>query len=269
MTRDSAIGVFDSGIGGLTVVKRIHELLPNENIVYFGDTARVPYGSKSNETVIEYAVQDASFLAKKNVKLIVVACNTASSVALEVLQKKFDIPVIGVIEPGANYAFDKTQNNKIGVIGTYATINNHAYSAKLKAINPDAEVYEKACPLFVPLAEEGWTNHRAAELIAEEYLSELKKKGIDTLILGCTHYPILADVIQKAMGDEVTLIDSGVAASAEVENYLNGRGIRNASVDIGSMEFYVSDVQTKFKEIASKFLGKEIPEIFKVDIEQF
>lgn len=269
MTRDSAIGVFDSGIGGLTVVKRIHELLPNENIIYFGDTARVPYGSKSNDTVIEYAVQDASFLVKKNVKLIVVACNTASSVALRVLQNKFNIPVIGVIEPGANYAFDKTKNNKIGVIGTYATINNRAYSTKLADINPNAEVYEKACPLFVPLAEEGWTNHKATELIAEEYLFELKDKGIDTLILGCTHYPILADVIRKVMGERVTLIDSGVAASAEVQNYLNGRGISNTSVNIGSMEFYVSDIQTKFKEIASRFLGKNIREIYKVEIEQF
>ncbi len=267
MTRDSAIGVFDSGIGGLTVVKRIHELLPNENIIYFGDTARVPYGSKSNDTVIEYSLQDAAFLVRKNVKLIVVACNTASSVAIEALQAKFDLPVIGMIEPGAKFAISHSSNNNIGVIGTYATVNNHAYSNKLLEFNDSLKVTEKACPLFVPLAEEGLINHPATKLIANDYLSPLKSTGIDTLILGCTHYPILSETIQEVVGDNVKLVDSGIAASKEVENYLQGRGIRNTSNNIGKIEFYVSDIQTKFKEIASRFLGKEIAKIEKVDIE--
>jgi glutamate racemase len=185
------IGIFDSGIGGLTVVKKMLAMLPNEKIVYFGDTARVPYGSKSNSTIIEYANQDAKFLHNKKVKLIIAACNTASSVALDNLRDQFDIPIIGMIEPGSKYALSKTKNGKIGVIGTYSTISNEAYSRKLKQLNSEIEVFEKACPLFVPLAEEGWTDHKATELIAEEYLDELIKEEIDTLVLGCTHYPVL------------------------------------------------------------------------------
>lgn len=268
MTKDNPIGVFDSGIGGLTVVKRIKEILPSENIIYFGDTARVPYGSKSNSTVIEYALQDAKFLISKNVKLLVVACNTASSVALEELQSKFDIPIIGMIEPGSKYALTHTKNNNIGVIGTYATINNKAYSQKLSKLNPDVNIFEKACPLFVPLAEEGLIDHPATKLIAEEYLSPLVEKKVDTLILGCTHYPILANVIQQVMSNSVKLIDSGIAASVEVENYLNARGIKNDSHNIGRTEFYVSDIQTKFKEVATRFLGSPVDKIHHVDIDE-
>ncbi len=267
MIKDCPIGVFDSGIGGLTVVKRLNEILPNENIIYFGDTARVPYGSKSNETVIEYAIQDAKFLVNKNVKMIIVACNTASSVALEELQSKFDIPVIGMIEPGAKYALENTKKGKIGVIGTYATISNKAYSHQLRSLKSDLEIFEKACPLFVPLAEEGMTDHKATELIAQDYLSPLKENEIDTLILGCTHYPILADVISKVIGENVALVDSGIAAAKEVSDYLNGRGIKNDSNNIGYVEFYVSDVQTKFKEVAERFLGRPIKEINKVEVD--
>jgi len=263
----SSIGVFDSGIGGLTVVKKILSTLPNENIIYFGDTARVPYGSKSNATIIEYANQDAKFLYNKNVKLIIVACNTASSVALDTLREQFDIPIIGMIEPGSKYALSKTLNNKIGVIGTHSTINNEAYSTKLKKFKNEIEVFEKACPLFVPLAEEGWIDHKATQLIAEEYLEELKNKEIDTLILGCTHYPILTKLIQKVMGPDVTLIDSGTAAALEVEDYLNGIGLRNDSNNIGTHQFYVSDLPAKFKIIAERFLGTEIRHIEKVDID--
>lgn len=266
--KTAPIGIFDSGIGGLTVVKKILSMLPNEKIIYFGDTARVPYGSKSNSTVIEYANQDAKFLYKKNVKLIIVACNTASSVALDNLRKEFDIPIIGMIEPGAKYALSKTKNGKIGVIGTHSTINNQAYSKKLKLLNSDVEVFEKACPLFVPLAEEGWTDHKATELIAEEYLEELIKKKIDTLVLGCTHYPVLTEVIQKVMGAEVTLIDSGTAAALEVEDYLNGIGLRNDSNQIGKHQYYVSDLPAKFKIIAERFLGTTLEHIEKIDIDQ-
>lgn len=267
MNRTNPVGIFDSGIGGLTVVKELEQILPNENLVYFGDTARVPYGSKSNETVIEYSKQDAKFLLNKNVKMIVVACNTASSVALNDLRKSFDIPIVGMIEPGVKAAINKTKNGKIGVIGTHATINNKAYSKELLKQNKKLKVFEKACPLFVPLAEEGMIDHPATKLIAEEYLSELKKKKVDTLILGCTHYPILSKVIQEVMGNDVVLIDSGKAASSIVESYLQGRGLRNESHQIGKREYYVSDLPQKFKTIANTFLGKPINDLRKIDLE--
>lgn len=268
MNKSNPIGVFDSGIGGLTVVKSVNTFLPSEKIIYFGDTARVPYGSKSNSTIIEYSVQDAQFLAKKNVKLIIVACNTASSVALDELRNKFDVPIIGMINPGAKAAITATKNKKIGVIGTETTISNKAYSKVINKIDKDIEVLEKACPLFVPLAEEGWINHPATKLIAQEYLAELKKAKIDTLILGCTHYPILKDVIQEVIGENVKLIDSGSAASVEVNEYLEGRGIKNYQHNIGRHEFYVSDVPKKFNEIANRFLGKELEHLEKVDLEE-
>ncbi|MFZ1291469.1 MAG: glutamate racemase [Melioribacteraceae bacterium] len=268
MNKTNPIGIFDSGIGGLTVVKSVNTFLPSEKIIYFGDTARVPYGSKSNSTIIEYSIQDAKFLAKKNVKLIIVACNTASSVALDELRNKFDIPIIGMINPGAKAAIKETKNNKIGVIGTETTISNQAYSKVIKSSNPEIEVIEKACPLFVPLAEEGWINHPATKLIAEEYLTDLKNANIDTLILGCTHYPILKDVIQKVIGEKVKLIDSGSAASVEVNEYLEGRGIKNYQHNIGKHEFYVSDVPKKFNLIAERFLGKELEYLEKIDLEE-
>ena len=217
---DKPIGIFDSGIGGLTVVKRFLTSLPNENIVYFGDTARVPYGSKSNSTVIEYSLQDAKFLLSKNVKAIVVACNTASSIAIDELRNLFNIPIIGMIGPGSKAALRETKNKKVGVIGTRATISNNAYAKRLKFLDPSVEVFEKACPLFVPLAEEGWIKENATYEIAEEYLKELRDKKIDTLVLGCTHYPILSKVIQKVIGTNVKLIDSGVASAEIVKEEL-------------------------------------------------
>lgn len=268
MDRTNPIGFFDSGIGGLTVVKAVAQLLPNENIVYFGDTARVPYGSKSNETVVEYSLQAANFLLRKNIKLLVVACNTASSVALKDLKRFLTIPVIGMIEPGSKLALRESKNGKIGIIGTNATINNKAYSQELKKLNPKLKVFEKACPLFVPIAEEGWIDHKATELIAKEYLTELKSKKIDSLVLGCTHYPILKDVIQKVMGKSVTLVDSGSPAAQLVDEYLNGRGLRNISNQIGKREFYVSDIPTKFREIAERFLGKKITHLHKVELDE-
>lgn len=263
------IGIFDSGIGGLTVVKSIDKILVNENIIYFGDTARVPYGSKSNATVIEYSKQDAKFLLSKNVKLIIVACNTASSVALAELKDNLSIPVIGMILPGAKAAVKVTKNKKIGVIGTDTTISNEAYSNEIKRIDVGIEVFEKACPLLVPLAEEGWVDHEATRLIAEEYLYELRDKQIDTLILGCTHYPILSDIIQDVIGKNVKLIDSGSAASIEVNNYLEGLDLKNKSVGLGTHQYYVSDVPKKFKQIAERFLGRKVDHVNKVDIEEF
>ncbi len=268
MNKSNPIGVFDSGIGGLTVVQSVNRLLPSESIVYFGDTARVPYGSKSNSTIIEYALQDAQFLAKKNVKLIIVACNTASAVAIDELKSKFDIPIIGMINPGAKTAIAETKNKIIGVIGTETTISNKAYSKAINQIDKEIKVIEKACPLFVPLAEEGWINHPATKLIAEEYLTELKDSKIDTLILGCTHYPILKEIIQEVVGKNVKLIDSGSAASIEVDEYLIGRGIKNYQHNIGKYEYYVSDVPKKFKQIADRFLGKELEYLEKVDLEE-
>jgi glutamate racemase len=262
------IGVFDSGIGGLTVVKKISQTFPDENIIYFGDTARVPYGSKSNSTVIEYSIQDARFLMNKGVKVIVAACNTASSIALGAIKKEFNIPVIGMIEPGAGSAAEKTENGKIGVIGTRATINNKAYSKEIKKINAGLEVYEKACPLFVPLAEEGWIKHKAVYQIAEEYLKELREKKIDTLVLGCTHYPILSEVIQEVIGPNVKLIDSGIASAEALDRELKRMDLFAGRNSSGTQEFYVSDIPIKFKEVAELFFGRKISEVKKIELEE-
>lgn len=268
MEKEKPIGVFDSGIGGLTVVKRLSSVLPEENIVYFGDTARVPYGSKSNSTVIEYSLQDAKFLINKNVKAIVVACNTASSIALKEIKENFTVPVIGMIEPGALAAVNNTRNGRIGVIGTRATINNKAYSSEIKKINSKIQIFEKACPLFVPLAEEGWINHDATKLIAREYLDELRAKDIDTLVLGCTHYPILSEVIQEAVGENVKLIDSGVASAEVVKNELDRFNLHTNSYSAGHQEFYVSDIPVKFQEIAELFLSRPVKHVRKIDLEE-
>jgi glutamate racemase len=267
MEKEKPVGVFDSGIGGLSVVKRIASALPQESIVYFGDTARVPYGSKSNSTVIEYSMQDAKFLISKNVKAIVVACNTASSVALPELRKNFNVPVIGMIEPGSKMAVKESKTGRIGVIGTRATVNNHAYSDIIKKLNPDAEVFEKACPLFVPLAEEGWIDHQATYDIAEEYLAELRELNIDTLVLGCTHYPLLAGVIQKVIGENVKLIDSGIASAEVVRDEIARIGLQTNSFAPGNQDFFVSDIPTKFTEVAELFLGRHVANVRKVDLE--
>ena len=265
--KQKPIGVFDSGIGGLTVVERLASTLPNENIIYFGDTARVPYGSKSNSTVIEYSIQNTKFLLQKNIKALVVACNTASSIAIPDLKKMFDIPIIGMIEPGSRMALSKTHNKKIGVIGTRATISNLAYSKEIKKMNDKAVVFEKPCPLFVPLAEEGWIKHKATYEIAEEYLKELRENKIDTLVLGCTHYPILSEVIQEVIGLKVALIDSGVASSELIKLELEKFNLISDSGTIGSQEYYVSDIPAKFKEVAELFLGRAIDHVHKVDLE--
>ncbi len=267
MEKEKPIGVFDSGIGGLTVVKRIAAALPEENIVYFGDTARVPYGSKSNNTVIEYSMEDAKFLMQKNVKAIVVACNTASSVAMQELKKNFKVPIIGMIEPGAATAIRTTKNNRVGVIGTRATISNKAYSNKIRELNPEIEIFETACPLFVPLAEEGWIDHKATYEIAEEYLHDLRDENIDTLVLGCTHYPILSKVIQEIIGHHVTLVDSGVVAAEMIRNELDRTDLHTNSYSMGNQELYVSDIPTKFREVAELFLGNPVKDVHKVEVE--
>lgn len=269
LQKDKPIGVFDSGIGGLTVVKRLIAALPNENIVYFGDTARVPYGSKSNETVIQYSIENTSLLMEKDIKALVVACNTASSVAIPVLKQKFNLPIIGMIESGSAYAVNETQNNKIGIIGTRATIYNKAYSKAINKLNKKIEVHEITCPLFVPLAEEGWMTHKATYTIAEEYLSDLKLVDVDTLVLGCTHYPILVNVIQDVVGDKVKLIDSGVAAAVSVKHELTKLDLLTNSSTLGNVEYYVSDIPTKFKDLAQLFLGRPIEKVNRIDIDEF
>lgn len=260
------IGVFDSGIGGLTVVKELMQILPNESIVYFGDTARVPYGTKSEKTIKEYSIQNTKFLLSKNVKIIVIACNTASAVALSEIQSMTELPVVGVIKPGAEAAVKNTKNKRVAVIGTTATIQSKAYEKEIKLIDPSIEVYGKACPLFVPIVEEGWSNHKIAQLAAEEYLSELKKKSIDTMVLGCTHYPLLKDTIQKVIGEDVILVDSGVETARVVKQILEKENLINQSTLKPNYSFFVSDLPQKFREVGEMFLGRQIENLVKVDL---
>lgn len=262
---DAPIGVFDSGIGGLTVVRQLIDLLPNENIVYFGDTARVPYGNKSSDVVREYAAQDVRFLLSKKVKLIVVACNTASAVAIDVVDAHSTVPAIGVIEPTAREAIRLAGEGGIGVIGTLSTINSHAYSTALKNLNEDVKVMMQACPLFVPLAEEGLYDHAATHIIAREYLSQFAGR-IDVLILGCTHYPLLRGAIAQAVGEEVKLIDAGEATAKSVQSLLASTNTLNRQKSKPRYEFYVSDFPQKFNEIAERFLGRKLEFVRRVQI---
>lgn len=262
------IGVFDSGVGGLTVVKELNRLLPNEKIIYFGDTGRVPYGNKSKETIIHYSLQVAYFLMKKKIKMLVVACNTASSVSIPTLRRHFHIPIIGVIDPGAKSAIEDTQTNNIGVIGTLGTVKSNAYKKALKRIKGNVKVYQSACPLFVQLAEEGWNKNKIARLISDEYLKPFKGKNIDTLILGCTHYPILKDVIQQSAGKKVELIDSGKETAKEVMRILEKKKLLNTHklTERNHSVFYVSDFPHKFKEVSQRFLSKELNYVHKVKL---
>ena len=214
------IGVFDSGLGGLTVLKEINKLLPNENIVYFGDTARVPYGPRSKETVIQYTFQAINFLISKNVKAIVIACNTATARSLKLAQSKYDIPIIGVIEAGARTAAYTTKNNIVGVIGTQGTINSKAYNLEISKLNKDIRIIDKACPLFVPIVEEGWSNTDVAHLTAKRYLQELIDQGIDSLVLGCTHYPLLKKTIGEVVGENITLVNPAKETAKDLEKVL-------------------------------------------------
>ncbi|TAN63546.1 glutamate racemase [bacterium] len=252
---DKPIGVFDSGIGGLTVLSEIAKLLPYENTVYLGDTARVPYGSKSKETVVRYAFEDAAFLLKHDIKLLVVACNTASAYALTRLEKQLHIPVVGVIRPGAKAAVAVTKTKKIGVIGTEGTIKSSAYTKTINTADRGIKTYTSACPLFVPLVEEGWTNNKIALGVAKEYLSEIKNIGIDTLVLGCTHYPLLKDIINKVMGNKVKLIDSAEATAGEVKRMLSESGQLTRRKTEARHKFFVTDSPERFIKVGKKFFG--------------
>lgn len=256
------IGIFDSGLGGLTVYKQIRKLLPNENLVYFGDTARVPYGTKGKETIIDFAVQITKFLNDIPVKAIVVACNTASSYALKKLQKIVEIPVIGVIEPGVKSANRETKNNKVGVIGTTGTIRSNSYRDVFKNANSDVEVFSQDCPLFVPLVEEGWIEHSVTYEIAREYLSEIIKTDIDSLILGCTHYPLLENVISKVLPKSVQIINSSTEVAREIRNVLRENDLLNSSVEGNGIDkFFVTDYPQKFISISKNILGYSLENV--------
>jgi glutamate racemase len=264
--KNSSIGIFDSGLGGLTVAKCIMEELPNESIIYFGDTAHLPYGNKSKESIIKFSLSNVSFILKHDVKIIVVACNTSSAIALNALKKSIDLPIIGVIKPAVNKACEITRNKRIGVIGTIATIKSRVYSNAIKKKNKNIKVFEKETPLFVHLVEEGWIDHKITYEVAKEYLYPLKKEKIDTLILGCTHYPLLKKVIQKVVGEEVNLIDSAEEVANEIKKIIIKNNIMNNS-NKPSFKFFVSDMPARFKELAQIFLNKKIDKVSLVNLE--
>jgi glutamate racemase len=261
------IGIFDSGIGGLTVLKEIFEALPQENTIYLGDTARVPYGIRSPETVTRYSFENTRFLSSRDIKLLVIACNTASSVSLDAVRATFPVPVVGVIEPGAKAAAAATRKKKVAVIGTEATVRSGSYTRAIQAIDSDIEVFSIPCPLFVPLVEEGWTEGRVTEMVAEKYLSGMKEKGIDTLVLGCTHYPLLKPVLSRLMGDAVLLIDSAIETAREIGTMLRSHGLMNTSGRPVRHEFYVTDTPQKFLAVGERFLGRSIENIGKIQLE--
>jgi glutamate racemase len=259
------IGIFDSGIGGLTVLKEVSSLLPGENIIYLGDTARVPYGIRSPETVIRYSFECTEFLMKQNIKILVVACNTVSAISLQEICNRVSIPVIGVIEPGARAAVSATKNKKIGIIGTETTIKSSAYAKAINAMAHDIEVYGLACPLFVPLVEEGWTTGVIARMVVERYLTAVKDRGADTLVLGCTHYPLLKEVIQEVMGD-IRLVDSAIETALAVKHLLAEKGMLAGDETARARRFFVTDSPEKFISVGERFLKTKIDSIEKIQI---
>ncbi len=265
------IGVFDSGLGGLTAVRELLNALPHENIVYFGDTGRVPYGNRSKSTIIKYAQQDAKFLLSKNVKFIIAACGTVSSVASD-LGGRIPVPFTGVVKPTARAAVKATKNGKIGVIGTSATIGSNSYKKEIEAIAPDMLVYQQDCPLFVPLVENGFISEDdpIVVMVVERYLQKFKDIGVDTIILGCTHYPILRGVISKVMGSGVSLIDSGRETALYTAKLLEEKGLLNDGGECGETSFYVSDTPDGFSHLAGMFLDRNMDdEVTQIDIEQY
>jgi glutamate racemase len=283
MNPNLPIGIFDSGVGGLTVYRALHEQLPQERFVYLGDTARVPYGTKSLATVERYAVENARFLATHGIKLLVVACNTASALALPAIRASVGVPVVGVIEPGAAAAVEASAGKRIGVIATEATVRSGAYSRAIRELAPEAEVLERACPLFVALAEEGWAEREVAQSVAAEYLTDLGGGRVDALVLGCTHYPILRRVIQETVGRDVRLIDSGEATAKSVEVALEREGLRRRKFDTATGQllkerarerrlcddldhFYVTDAEERFARVAERFLGSAPTRLEAVEV---
>lgn len=272
MDRNAPVGVFDSGVGGLTVAREIMRQMPDERIVYFGDTARVPYGSKSRDTVIRYSEQIIRFLKTQGVKAIVIACNTASAYALETVKKELDIPIIGVINAGARTAVEATHNGKIGVIGTEGTIGSGIYTEVMKQLRPGIEVVGKSCPLFVPLVEEGLLHDSVTDEIASRYLSVLKGRYIDTLVLGCTHYPLLRSTMRRLMGEDVTLVNPAYETAIELKELLKEQEMDcdpSVPAEGEKYRFYVSDLAEKFTDFATSILPNEVKETRKINIEEY
>ena len=265
MNKKKSIGIFDSGIGGLTVLHSIISTLPHEDTIYVGDTARVPYGTKSARMVTQYALEIGKFLSDQQVKALVVACNTASAVALPKLKGVFNIPVIDMIGPAARKAAHSSISGNIGIIGTEGTIRSGAYERSLKEINPDLSVVSSKCPLFVPLAEEGWVDNDIAHLTATCYLEPFIDSGIDTLILGCTHYPLFKETIRKVMGDHITLVDSGEEAACELKELLEEMGEKEEGGTI-ERRYFVTDTPERFLKLGQRFLGEEIDQVSHIDI---
>lgn len=271
MKKTAPIGVFDSGVGGLTVAREIMRNLPKEDIVYFGDTARVPYGSKSKDNIIRYSRQIINFLQTKGVKAIVIACNTASALALDTVKDEFDIPIIGVVEPGAKAALQVTENKKIGVIGTEATVKSSMYEKIIQGIDSEVSVVAKACPLFVPLVEEGFKKHQVTDEIIDYYLADLRASDIDALILGCTHYPLLRSKIREYVGENITLVNPAYETAMDLKRILQEMDMENPDIegDHGSYSFYVSDAADKFKQFANSILPYDIETTKQINIEEY
>lgn len=272
MADNRPIGVFDSGIGGLTVLREIIARLPSESTVYYGDDGRAPYGSKSHDTIVEYSLQDMMFLEQKDVKMIVIACNTASTHAIEALRKHSKVPVVEVVYPGAKAAVKATRNGRVGIIATNATVSSGLYEKAVKEEGkdiPDLQIIQQACPLFVSLAEEGWWDDDIAHLTAERYLAPIKEFGVDTLVLACTHYPLLAKTIGDVMGPDVTLINSGISVASVVEDYLRDHEMLSDG-SVVTREFYTSDDAKRFESVAAPFLGRGLPQgTRKVTVDRF
>lgn len=260
MTKNGPIGVFDSGIGGLTVLRALLGELPNESFIYFGDTARVPYGNKSPETVLRFSRENVTFLMDEGVKFVVVACNTASAEAVPTLQDDFPLPIVGVIEPGVRAAVRRSGAKRIGIIGTAGTIRSEAYQNGIRKLQPQTIVSARSCPLFVPLVEEGWTDTAITEMIAETYLKPFRDESIDVLVLGCTHYPLLHGVIGRVLGPKVTLVDSAVETAREVRERLQASGLLTDAGQ-GELSIYLSDITPNFREVGERILGRPIPDV--------
>jgi glutamate racemase len=260
VTSSGPIGVFDSGIGGLTVLRSLCKELPGESFIYFGDTARVPYGNKSPSTVLKFSRENVQFLMDQGVKFVVVACNTASAEAVPIIEDEFPVPIVGVIKPGVRAAVKKTRSKKIGVIGTAGTIRSEAYQSGIRELEPQATVNARPCPLFVPLVEEGWTDTPITEMIAETYLKDYRSEAIDVLVLGCTHYPLLHGVIGRVLGPGVTLVDSAVETAREVRERIEEAGLENESGN-GELSIYLSDIAPNFREVGERILGRPIRDV--------
>ena len=261
----SRIGVFDSGIGGLTVLKCLLELVPGVDMVYLGDSARLPYGTKSSKTIIRYSLQCARFLVSQDIDMLVIACNTASAHAIPALKEEFHIPVIGVVDAGARAAVE-CGGSRIGVIGTASTIKSHAYEETIRTLNPGLEIFPQACPLFVPLVEEGWHDDEITEQVARRYLSDLKKAGIDTLLLGCTHYPLMKKVLAKVMGKKVSIVDSALSTARVVKGIVGPEPVDALDTKQREVTYHLSDSSPRFIELGEHFLGHEMKYVYEIDL---